>query len=444
MIEKNEPTVLYTIILRIILCIFVLAIGFLSMKILESFKTPPSEAKKTEKPLRVVAKKMVPQDISVSIKGYGELKARDLVKISPEVSGRVTYIHPNLETGGIINNYEILFKIDDRNYSAAFKELKALVSQGENSIQKLKTQYSIDKKRLKTKKRSMELSKTEYMRASRLFKNNKVGTQSQVDVSERNYNTTLDQYYLLTQAVELYPIRIKEAQNSLDANKARLDIAKANLSRCTVKAAFDGRVKWVQIEKGQFVNTGQHVLSLANDKQLEIHVPIDSIDAKKWLQFKNSKNNTPNISWFNDLLNVSCRIHWTEAQENQYHKGLVHRVVNFNKQTRTLTIAVLVDSKDSENKNKKNSLPLVEGMFCMVDIPGKTLKNVYSLPRWAVTYDNNVYIAKDSRLVTVPITVEKVEPEIAIISKGIQPQDIVIITRLTDPMENALLDISFE
>ncbi|KPA13213.1 RND family efflux transporter MFP subunit [Candidatus Magnetomorum sp. HK-1] len=443
MIETKDTTGLYKFIIRVIICISILISGFLGMKMLANLKKPPTEAKKIEKPLRVMARKMVSQDISVKIKAYGEIKAKDMVNISPEVSGRVTFIHPRLETGEIINTSEILFQIDDKNYIAAVKELKALVAQGESSIQRVQTQYSIDKKRLKNKKRNMELSKDEFLRVKRLFQKNKVGTQSQVDVSEKNYNLATDQFYLLTQTIELYPYRIKEAQYALTANQARLEVALANLERCQVKAAFDGRVKWVQIENGQFVNKGQHVLSLANDKQLEILVPIDSRDAQEWLQFKESKNVHPSIAWFDDLLNVSCLIHWTEAPDQQSWTGKVHRVVNFNEHTRTITIAILVDSKNAVS-HKKHSLPLVEGMFCQVEIPGKKLKKVYSLPRWAVTYENTVYLAKENRLKTVPVTVAKLEPEIAIISKGIEPQDIVIITRLTDPMENALLDIIFE
>jgi hypothetical protein len=39
----------------------------------------------------------------------------------------VTHIHPRLEIGEIIHASEVLFQIDDRNYMAAVKELKAIV-----------------------------------------------------------------------------------------------------------------------------------------------------------------------------------------------------------------------------------------------------------------------------------------------------------------------------
>ena len=438
--ETKETTTIYTLTIRIILCVSVIAAGILSMKMLEKLKKPPAEAKNLEKPLRVLARRMIPQDILITIKGYGELQARDEIPLSPEVAGRVTYIHPRLETGEIIQTSEILFQIDDRNYVAAVKELKAMVAQGKNSIQRLKTQYAIDQKRLTTSKRNMELSKTEFNRVRRLFEKNKVGTQSQVDTTEKLYNTATDQYHLLLQTVELYPIRIDEATNALAANQARLDVAQTNLERCQVNAPFDGRVTFAQIEKGQYVKVGQHLVTLANDQELEIQVPVDSQDVQKWLIFKQSTEKK--LAWFDDLQPVTCRIHWTEAPPEQYFEGKLHRVVKFDRQTRTITLAIHVDAKNALSHN--NTLPLVAGMFCMVEIPGKTLRQVYQLPRWAVTYENTVYAAKDNRLTTAPVIVERLEPETAIISKGITPHDVVIVTRLTDPIENALLDIAFE
>jgi RND family efflux transporter MFP subunit len=436
----RKLTTMYTLTIRIVMCISIIGASFFGMKMLGKLKKPPTEAKNLEKPIRVMARRMIPQDIPITIKGYGELKARDEISISPEVSGQVTHIHPRLEIGEIIHASEVLFQIDDRNYMAAVKELKAIVNQGKSSIQRLKIQYTIDQKRLNTSKRNMVLSKAEFDRVKRLFERNKVGTQSQVDATEKQYNATTDQYHLLLQSVELYPIRIDEATNALAANQARLGVAQTNLERCQVRSPFDGRVKFAQIEKGQYVKVGQHLLTLANDQELEIHVPVDSQDVQKWLVFKHSKD--INMAWFNDLQPVTCRIHWTESPSEQFFEGTLHRVVEFDRQTRTITLAIHVDAKNAVPKN--NDLPLVAGMFCMVEIPGKTLKQVYQLPRWAVTYENTVYTAQDNRLKTVPVTVEKLEPEIAIISKGITPHDVVIITRLTDPIEHALLDIAFE
>ena len=181
---------------------------------------------------------------------------------------------------------------------------------------------------------------------------------------------------------ELYPLQIKESESSLLSAKSRMDTAKLRLERCTVKAPFDGRIKSESIEKGQYVSPGMSVVTLADDSVLEIQVPLDSRDANKWLPFYETDNNRLN-AWFKGLKQVKCKVRWTESKSDSYWEGTLNRVVKFDEQTRTVTVAVRINGAEALSINH-GSLPLVEGMFCSVDIPGKTLENVYRVPRWAV------------------------------------------------------------
>ena len=138
---------------------------------------------------------------------------------------------------------------------------------------------------------------------------------------------------------------------------------------------------------------------------------------------------------------MPCNISWTENNNGQTWDGQLHRVVKFDQQTRTLTVAVRVDAETALKKNPQ-SLPLVEGMFCSVKISGKTIHNVFRVPRQAVSFENTVYIANGNRLKTVPIKVARMEGENAYVADGLNAGDMVVITRLIDPLENALLEIA--
>jgi multidrug efflux pump subunit AcrA (membrane-fusion protein) len=337
---------------------------------------------------------------------------------------------------------ETLFRIDTRNYDAAVKEARAAKMQWQNTIKRLEKQLAVDRQRLFTLQRNRDLAELEFHRLRSLFQKNEVGTRSGMEKAEQAFNATMDQVDQLNQALALYPIQIKEALGSFASARARLSLAVANLDRCTVEADFDARVKSVSIEKGQYVAPGQQALTLADDSKLEIHVPLDSRDARQWLQFTGSRKDN-GTAWFNGLLPVSCSIRWTEAASSYTWLGRLHRIVRFDRQTRTLTVAVRIDSADA-TENGARGLPLVEGMFCSVDIPGKTLNNIYRLPSWAVSYKNTVYKIQDSRLTTVPVTVARVDGDTAIVSEGLQPEDLVVSTRLADPLENILLEVTKE
>ncbi len=426
------------ILIRVGICSLVLVLGLLGMSRLASLKKPPAEAKRTERPLRVAVVKAVPEDIAVNISGYGEVKALNTVSLSPEVAGRIVAIHPRLETGEQIHSGEVLFKIDPANYHTAVLEAEAAVSQGKVTIARLQKQQSIDTARLENIKRNRDLAEADFKRVRQLFQRDKVGTRAGVERAEQAYNAALDQADQLGQAVSLYPLRIDEARSAHAAASARLELARTNLARCTVKAPFNGRIKQVAVEKDQYVNPGAMAITLADDSQLEIQVPLDSRDARQWLRFSRQEPASPS-AWFGKLDPQSCRIHWTEQADRQHWIGQLHRVVRFDPQTRTVTIAVRINARDAAPLDT-GSLPLVEGMFCRVDIPGRTLTHVVRLPRWAVSYEGKVFVVRDKRLKTIRVKVDHTDGDYSFVSGGITSGDIVITTRLIDPLENSLVE----
>jgi len=394
--RSSKPAL--SLVTSIIICILVLVVGAAGMVMLTRLKKPPAEAENGERSLRVEAMQIKKADVPVFITGYGEVKALTVVPIAPEVSGRIADIHPRLKIGEIIPKGEVLFKIDPKDYLTVLKT---------------------NRKRLKILKRSHELAKKEYQRFMVLFKKNNVATLSGLEAAEKTMLAAAD---LENQIIQV------------------LETAENNLERCEVIAPFNARIKSVSLEIGQYVTSGQNVVTLADDSVLEIQVPLDSRDARKWLRFNKEETNR-NTIWFSNLEQVPCKIRWTENNNGQTWDGRLHRIIKFDRQTRTLVVAVRFDA-ETDLKKSPQSLPLVDGMFCSVKIPGRTLHNVFRLPRQAVSFENTVHIAVKDRLKTVPVNVVRVDGENAYVAGGINTGDMVITTRLIDPLESALLEIT--
>ena len=394
--RSSKPAL--SLVTSIIICILVLVVGAAGMVMLIRLKKPPAEAVNGERSLRVEAMQIKKADIPVFITGYGEVKALTVVPIAPEVSGRIADIHPRLKIGEIIPKGEVLFKIDPKDYLTVLKT---------------------NRKRLKILKRSHELAKKEYQRFMVLFKKDNVATLSGLETAEKTMLAAAD---LENQIIQV------------------LETAENNLERCEVRAPFNARIKSVSLEKGQYVTPGQNVVTLADDSILEIQVPLDSRDARKWLRFNKDETNG-NTTWFSNLEQVPCKIRWTENNNGQTWDGRLHRIIKFDRQTRTLIVAVRFDA-ETNSKKSSQSLPLVDGMFCSVKIPGRTLHNVFRLPRQAVSFENTVHIAVKDRLKTVPVNVVRVDGENAYVAGGINTGDMVVTTRLIDPLESALLEIT--
>jgi len=143
---------------------------------------------------------------------------------------------------------------------------------------------------------------------------------------------------------------------------------------------------------------------------------------------------------------VSCRVAWTEDPGEHAWEGMVSRIEKFDRQSRTVIVAVQVQG--DQVRVGTGQLPLAEGMFCSVEIPGKKMRQVYRIPRWAVTFNDRVFVAEEDpdhggvfRLADRAVEVVRTESETAYVGAGLNPGDRVIVTRLANPMRGALLDV---
>jgi multidrug efflux pump subunit AcrA (membrane-fusion protein) len=379
--------------MRVLLVSLILLVGVGLMRFLMSMREAPRQTDHGEPSKPVQAMAPVREDVQVVIAGYGQASALDVVRISAEVSGQIVAVHPRLETGEIIPQGELLFRIDPRDYTAAVEQAEAQLSQMSDTAARLKRQSAIDQERLETLARSRELAQQELDRIRQLFEKDEVGTLSGVDKAEMAFNQSDDAYDQLAQMVELYPLRIREAEAGIESAQAQLDLGRARLTRTEITAPFTGRLKEVNLELGQSVAPGTPLVTLANDSLLEIRVPLDSRDARRWLRFTEAPAEG-DTAWFGKPEPVVCGVRWSEDPGDHEWQGVLDRVVSFDEATRTMTVAVRLSGEQARSTGDV-MLPLVDGMFCNVAIPGQTMTGVFRLPRWAVTFEEEVYLAQE-------------------------------------------------
>jgi len=378
-------------LLRIVLCMLILGAGIGGFLALKKLKKPPMVKEVVEHPLPVQVVRMQPVDFPVNIRGYGDVVSRNEVTLSAEVRGRVTFKHDLLLAGRIVEKGEVLFEIDKEDFQLDLTTADSL---------------------MKILGRDREIARAELERVSNLYRKNKVGSLSAVEKAEAAVNSISNQ---------LQQIRL---------NRER---AKIQLARCVIRAPFTGRVSTVEVDRDEYVNPGQKMITLVDDASLEIVVSLDSRDAANWLRWTGT-NEQPEQNWFAKPEPVNCAVVWSE-NAGVRGSGLLDRVVRFDSRTRMLAVAVSLDRSES------SSFPLVEGMFCRVTIPGRVLEQVFVVPREAVSFTSTVYVVTDGRLHTRKVTVAREEEDMAVITGGLAPGDVVITTRLENPLENALVRI---
>jgi multidrug efflux pump subunit AcrA (membrane-fusion protein) len=419
------------------LVVAVLLAGIAGLLKLYTMRRAPTRVASGEKAIRVDGFAVAPEDFHVTITGHGTARPLRKVAVCAEVSGLVTNVHPALRVGGITPAGQPLFRLDARDYRAAEAEAAAGVEQSRQTIARYNEELRRNRQRLKTLHRNRDLAASEFERVRDLLQKHRVGSEAELEAAERALNVTRDRVDEMDKLLALAPLLIREAEAVGQAARARLARAQHQVRRCEVRAPFAARVCAVTVEEDHYVHAGTMAVTLADDSVLEIRVPLDAREAQRWLQFE--EGGTREVAWFSQVKPVTCTVRWTEAPETHQWRGTLHRIEQFNADTRTLVVVVRVPAAQAV---QGKGFPLVEGMFCSVEVPGRTLEGVCRVPRWAVSVDRTVYTAVDGRLVTRPVRVIHTHGDYALVDHGLGEGEILIVTRLADPLEGSLLELN--
>ncbi|MGA0368869.1 MAG: efflux RND transporter periplasmic adaptor subunit, partial [Kiritimatiellia bacterium] len=315
-------------------------------------------------------------------------------------------------------------------------EAQASVSRLEAGLELIRIQEASNREQLQLAERSRDLARKEFERARRLSEEGQAVSEAVVESSERSLTQAETQVLQLRQALALVPGQILETESGLKAARAGVEQARLQLARTAIRSPLSGRIVLAQVEQAEVLQPGQMIFEIAEDSRLEIEVPVTAADLRNWIPF--AQNPSPALrGWFAPLLPVPVEIRWSESSSEALWEGELNRIVRFDATTRTAMLAVRIP--EEKLITHATGLPLSEGMFCQVRIPGKELKQVFAVPRSAVTFDNKCYLYVDGRLKTVEVSVARSEGDITYISGGIQPGDQVIITRLVAPLEGVKL-----
>jgi len=414
-------------------CILVVGAGALGMAGMAASKRPPVHKPEHPTGLSVSVIPLEDSTIRLTATGYGQAAPVNVREICPQVSGNILEKHPALDQGGMVEKGEILLAIDATDYVIASDKARVQVKLAENAVAQYRVSLDRDRDRLTAVKNNTALARAEYLRLKTLYEESRVGTLSGVETAERSYNSLLDTQKTLEKTISLYPLQIQEAQNDLARDKADFKTARLNLDRCEIPAPFSGRVRTASIETGTYITAGTSALILADDRLLEIQVPLSDKDAFDTLGLRNAPTEA---GWVSDLDTIGCRLETVTGQAFSTMPAKVHRAVRYDADSRTLYLAVRVAAE-----NNPSGVPLLDGMFCKVSFEGRSVDNAVKIPLSALNSDNTVFVAREDRLKTLDVSKIMSGKTHVYVSGDFQPGDRLIITPLTNPMDNTRLTL---
>ena len=339
----------------------------------------PSSIEKIATTVRVV--EIQPKSVQLKVNSQGSVMPSTESQLIPEVSGKVSWMSPNLVAGGYFDDQEILIRVDDADYKTKLDRAQANLTRAEAEQQH---------------------NEFEYRRMQSLVKRNLV-SRSQLENALRAF-------------------RVAEA--SLQDATANFNQAEQDLSRTQIKAPFAGLVRAENVDIGQFVSRGNSIATIYAGNQAEVRLPI----ADRQLAFLNIpvsiRGEIPKK--FQPEVTLTAQY----AGQTLAWKGtIVRSEAEIDVSSRMVQLVARVESSS-------NPVPLSIGLFVSAEIEGLAANNIVVLPREALRNDNQVLIVdKENRLRFRKIDTLRLYQDDLLIKAGLEAGERVCVSPIQTVIE---------
>lgn len=408
-------------------------------------RSPPQQAEPAElaRPVRVV--RVEPVDFVPRALGYGYVRPAKVWEAVAEVSGKIAYRHPELESGRLLPAGTEILRIDPADYELAVERLEASKASVEARLTEISVRKANTENSLEIEHRALELSRQDLARKRTLLERGNV-SQATVDQAEADVLAQQQKVQELQNSLALIPAERRMLDADLALAEAELREARLDLERTSIRLPFEARIAEVSVEETEFVNVGQ-VLAVADSidvAEVTAQVPIDRMPPLVPAGIDLSGMTAEDLSTFPQRWGLTPEVRLASGNLSATWSARFDRISDtIDPQTRTVGIIVAVDQPYRQAIPGRRP-PLAKNMYVEVEIRGRVQTGRIVVPRVAVHQRPDgparVYLAADDdRLVIRPVELGPEQGDLVVVSSGLQENDRLVVSDLIPAVEGMLL-----
>lgn len=387
---------------------------------------PRKTLEETARPVEVVEVQM--QEIAPSVTGYGSAGPSRRWSAMAEVSGRVTEINPNLETGNRIAAGELLFRIDRTDYELRLSQRQSDLAVAKASLNELLASEKADQRSLQIERDLLEVSRKDLARNQDLKRQNFV-SDSELEATRMSVLMQQQAVQRLENSLSLYESKIDSRMAQVKLAENRVEEARRDLDRTEVVCPFSGTLANVSVEVGQVVMPNQTLFEVHDTAMIEVETHFSLSQLQRVLPEGGDRYSAGSLleHW---LPQLQAEVIAASGDVVHRYTGRPIRITeSLDAQTRTLGVVIAVENRSrdaSAPESEFSATPeLRSGTFCEVKLQTQQAVPVLAIPRSAVE-DGHLYrVGDDNRIHRQAVELARVIDELAIVAAGLEPGAIV-------------------
>ena len=366
----------------------IIAISFGITVIMIFAKPAPKSVQNKFVPPVVETMNAIPQSYKVQINSQGTVVPRTEITLTSEIPGKIDFVSRKIQSGSSFDKGDTLLVLDQRDF-----ELALIAAQ--SSMYQAQVVYE------------RELAESEV--AKKEWGNINGGKASNLALRKP---------------------QLDQAKAALAAAEANYQRALLNVERTYILAPFKGRVRNEYVDVGMVVSPGIPLAQIYAVDMVEVTLPIAESDIK-FLSIPLDGRMVPFSKQPGMTLSSSFA-----GFTQRWNGKILRSAAEIDSRTRMLSVIGQVPVKPS----KQSTVPIKVGMFVNATIEGRSFNDIFVIPREKVR-DGEVWVLNNEGILSKrEVSVLRYEKDKALISKGFEVGDKVLLTRLDVLVEGMKLE----
>jgi len=371
--------------LKWILPILILVLALLATRALLKSRKAPEKQAQINPGLLVKTLTVELTQQQAKVYATGTVEPQFEITLSAEVNGSLIWASQRFVEGGFFSKGDKILEIDPRDYKLDLQRAEAELAKAKAALQTEEEQAGI---------------------ASREWQ--------QVDLTDKGEPG----------ALVLRKPQLLSSKAAFAAAQAGIQQAQLNLERTIIRAPFSGRLRSKQVDRGEYVRSGNPLAVLASTNQAEVTVPLPLSDLQ-WLNIPRAASGKQGSS-----CTLSTHI---DGQSHLWQGTITRAFGEVDRNSRMAKIAIAVkDPYQLNHKQDDASISLQNGLFVDVEISGTDLGQLAKLPRSALREGDVVWLADENDQLEVrSVHVLRRQQETLFVDQGLKAGDRVVLTSIS-------------
>ncbi len=283
------------ILKKLIVLPAILITAIVIVVILVKTKSPAEHEEKgyPQKAVEVITAKKIP--FRANAMAFGHVEPAVLLKAKSEVSGKIVYIHPNLEKGASIDQGTIVLRIEPTTFEISLNQSTAALAGSQSALTQLQAEEKSTKSALLIAQKKLAVQKKELERMQQLIAKGTI-SQSTLDREDQAVLTQHQQIQDIQGKLSSFASRRAAINAQIKQSESLVNKSKDTLGRTEISMPFDARVGAVTVEEGEFVQAGGALFEASGVRAVEINARLPLNQFRRLVSGVFDLHDTPSMS----------------------------------------------------------------------------------------------------------------------------------------------------